>query len=270
MRWIFILLITCLPSTCFSQAVQFPEDAKFFLVGDSFTNDGNADWAGKVDDLPPFEMDYFSMSGRNLAGMQLAFNANYVEGQYDAVVIAGGVNDVSGNRTALEMILSLTLMIAQTNGEHIILTTVAPFGGRPNFWSQGRQDIVDEYDDFVRQLAANSDKISLFDLRSLLDTDDDEAIDPDLSNDGLHPQNCAFGEECGMSMLADAFITQFRAPDFRSGDVDLNGVVNFNDIDPFIGLFNSGEYQQEADCNNDGLINFLDIGPFISILANSS
>ena len=50
------------------------------------------------------------------------------------------------------------------------------------------------------------------------------------------------------------------------GDVDLDGVVNFLDIGPFIALLLNGDFQVEADTNEDGVVNFLDIGPFIVIL----
>ena len=51
-------------------------------------------------------------------------------------------------------------------------------------------------------------------------------------------------------------------------DVNLDGSVNFFDIQPFIALLANGEFQAEADCNKDGFVNFLDIAPFITILSN--
>ena len=51
------------------------------------------------------------------------------------------------------------------------------------------------------------------------------------------------------------------------GDVNLDGVVNFLDIAPFIALLSNGGFQDEADTNQDGAVNFLDIAPFIAILA---
>ena len=52
-------------------------------------------------------------------------------------------------------------------------------------------------------------------------------------------------------------------------DVNLDGVVNFLDIAPFISVLTIGDFQAEADCNQDGVVNFLDIAPFITILTNS-
>jgi len=51
------------------------------------------------------------------------------------------------------------------------------------------------------------------------------------------------------------------------GDVNLDGVVSFLDINPFIGVLTSNSFQIEADTNEDGVVNFLDIASFIALLA---
>ena len=53
------------------------------------------------------------------------------------------------------------------------------------------------------------------------------------------------------------------------GDVNQDGIVNFLDISPFIGILSTGGTQAEADINQDGIVNFLDISPFIGILAGN-
>jgi len=50
------------------------------------------------------------------------------------------------------------------------------------------------------------------------------------------------------------------------GDVDLNGVVDFSDISPFIVVLAGGAYQTEADCDGSGTVDFTDIERFIEIL----
>lgn len=50
------------------------------------------------------------------------------------------------------------------------------------------------------------------------------------------------------------------------GDCNLDGVVSFLDINPFIGFLSTSTFQAEADCNEDGVVNFLDISPFIGFL----
>ena len=52
------------------------------------------------------------------------------------------------------------------------------------------------------------------------------------------------------------------------GDVNLDGIVNFLDIAPFILRLSEMENQAEADLNADGIVNFLDISPFIQALTN--
>ena len=51
------------------------------------------------------------------------------------------------------------------------------------------------------------------------------------------------------------------------GDVNLDDVVNFLDIAPFIALLSSATFQFEADIDGNGDVDFLDIAPFIAILA---
>ena len=60
----------------------------------------------------------------------------------------------------------------------------------------------------------------------------------------------------------------FQEPSVLLGDVNLDGVVTFLDISPFIAILSSGGFQAEADVNESGEVNFLDIAPFIAILSN--
>ena len=62
-------------------------------------------------------------------------------------------------------------------------------------------------------------------------------------------------------------IVLFTEDDILLGDVNLDGVINMLDIDPFIDRLGTGTYQAEADCNQDGVVNLLDVEPFIAILA---
>ena len=50
------------------------------------------------------------------------------------------------------------------------------------------------------------------------------------------------------------------------GDVNMDGVVSFLDITPFISFISSGDFKAEADIDGNGAVNFLDITPFIAIL----
>ena len=60
------------------------------------------------------------------------------------------------------------------------------------------------------------------------------------------------------------------------GDPNCDGVLNFNDINPFVlALSDPNGYQQQfpgcsilsADCNGDCVVNFDDINPFVALLS---
>lgn len=51
------------------------------------------------------------------------------------------------------------------------------------------------------------------------------------------------------------------------GDVNLDSVVNFLDIAPFIAILSAQTFQAEADISGNEVVDFLDIAPFIAILS---
>jgi hypothetical protein len=51
------------------------------------------------------------------------------------------------------------------------------------------------------------------------------------------------------------------------GDVNLDEVVDFADIPPFITLLQSGGFQAEGDIDLSGLVDFDDIPAFIQVLS---
>ena len=53
------------------------------------------------------------------------------------------------------------------------------------------------------------------------------------------------------------------------GDVNLDGIVNFLDIAPFVSVLTATGFQAEADIDQSGEVNFLDISPFVDILVGS-
>jgi len=62
------------------------------------------------------------------------------------------------------------------------------------------------------------------------------------------------------------------------GDLNCDGAVNFDDINPFVLLLSDpGLWQTtyptcnplNGDCNGDGLVNFDDINPFVALLSGS-
>ncbi len=76
------------------------------------------------------------------------------------------------------------------------------------------------------------------------------------------------------SIVARTYDLQFSLTDPNAGgtlkgDINLDGIVTFLDINPFIMLLSSNGFQLEADCDCDGDLDFLDIQPFINILAGA-
>ncbi|MEW6252589.1 MAG: hypothetical protein AB1716_18280, partial [Planctomycetota bacterium] len=64
---------------------------------------------------------------------------------------------------------------------------------------------------------------------------------------------------------------------FRPGDMNCDGAINFDDINPFVlALSDPAGYQVafpncnilNGDINNDGLVNFDDINPFVALLTS--
>jgi methionine-rich copper-binding protein CopC len=95
---------------------------------------------------------------------------------------------------------------------------------------------------------------------------DGELVKPDSPNPLPSGDGVAGG-----SAVAQFFLT-------RAGDLNCNGVVNFDDIDPFVlalsdpagyGAQFTGCPLANADANADGNVNFDDISPFVAILSGT-
>ena len=52
------------------------------------------------------------------------------------------------------------------------------------------------------------------------------------------------------------------------GDCNLDGVVDFLDVSPFINILLTDDYLEQADIDGNGEVDFLDISPFIAVLVN--
>ena len=56
--------------------------------------------------------------------------------------------------------------------------------------------------------------------------------------------------------------------DFLVGDINGDGAVNLLDVEPFVELVSSGEFDKAGDINGDGVVNLLDVAGFIKLLGN--
>jgi hypothetical protein len=104
---------------------------------------------------------------------------------------------------------------------------------------------------------------------------------------GMYAMNSGGGvfqpaNDPGSSHAQQDFVFVFRGSvgtTWSAGDLDCNGVVNFDDISPFVlALSSHAEYQQAypncewtlADCNGDGYVDFDDINAFVAILSGGA
>ena len=98
-----------------------------------------------------------------------------------------------------------------------------------------------------------------FDVTGLTLADGD-TIDFVVFNNGL-----LFGDETALQASISAETSDTGGV---LGDASLNGVVDFDDIGPFIALLASEDFLDQADIDRNGFVNFDDIGPFITLLAS--
>ena len=77
--------------------------------------------------------------------------------------------------------------------------------------------------------------------------------------------NLSSVEQADSDFFSSAATIQVSFP-VLLGDVNLDGVVNFLDIAPFIEVLSSGTYQAEADCDCSTIVDFADIPAFIELL----
>lgn len=73
------------------------------------------------------------------------------------------------------------------------------------------------------------------------------------------------GATIGVDAYQFAVINLFEA-NLVLGDSNCDGVVDFQDISPFIAVLVSGQYSIKSDTNRNGSVEFADIPPFISML----
>ena len=58
--------------------------------------------------------------------------------------------------------------------------------------------------------------------------------------------------------------------DSLPGDVNEDGVVDLQDVQPFVHLLTSGDFNINADVNNDGVLNLADVAPFVALLTDTA
>ena len=95
-----------------------------------------------------------------------------------------------------------------------------------------------------------------------------------VNPDGTFTQN---GPIVSTGGIAPRSVATWKPPVFQPGDTNCDGVVNFDDIDPFVlALSGQAGYDAQypdcdwltADCNEDGTVDFDDIDAFVGLLGN--
>ncbi len=95
-----------------------------------------------------------------------------------------------------------------------------------------------------------------------------------VNPDGSFTQNGPIVSTAG---IAPRSVATWKPPVFRPGDTNCDGVVNFDDIDPFVlSLSGQAGYDAQfpncdwltADCNGDGTVNFDDIDAFVALIGS--
>ena len=77
------------------------------------------------------------------------------------------------------------------------------------------------------------------------------------------------GETANDEMEIDNFEIVGNVASVLLGDINRDGVVDFQDIPLFVGAITAGDFLAEADIDQSGEVDFLDIVPFINILTGS-
>jgi hypothetical protein len=81
--------------------------------------------------------------------------------------------------------------------------------------------------------------------------------------DGLIDELVIYDRPLSSDEIMDHFNSIVDRPVVVPGDVNLDGIVNGLDVDPFVDVLLNGPYQAEADMNEDTEVNGLDVDPFV-------
>ena len=132
--------------------------------------------------------------------------------------------------------------------------------------SDGFVDLVttDQFqDDAARIFLGNGDGSFVTDQTFWIGALPSDLVSSDFNNDGLQDLATA----CRGSDEIRFNLNRF-AGEFILGDINGDGLVNLLDVQPFVQLLSSGNFQVEADINCDATVNLLDVAPFIDLLTN--
>ena len=100
-----------------------------------------------------------------------------------------------------------------------------------------------------------------------LNSDGGSALLQNLDADSLRIRT--YGLKIGFLASVGSFFHEFDTVAVQTllGDCNLDGIVDFLDIQPFISILSNNSFLAQADVDEDGDVDFLDIIPFVAILS---
>ena len=134
----------------------------------------------------------------------------------------------------------------------------------------------DGFVNFGSDNSAEGEGINVNGIDYIRGTETNGDVDPRqgiaLPDPGILDQDSVDIVFVGDSVSLRGFALQFTQPSTGGppcllGDVNLDGVVDFFDIQPFIDVLSMQGFQCEADVDGNMMVDFFDIQPFINILA---
>lgn len=206
------------------------------------------------------------VSGASIDTMTLSYGASVSQHQPDIVLVLAGTNNHFNPSVKSEFVQRYTDLLnmihANAPNARVIMSTVPKFAyDRPNtaFWTEAFVDnrnavTFPTMNDAIYEVAEERDWVTVVDLFSVVDIENDYAVD------AVHPN--LYGQQ----KLAALFEQEIVETTTIMGDVNQDGYVSFLDIASFVDILMENGYLEEADIYQDGLVNFLDIGPFIDLL----
>lgn len=185
------------------------------FIGDSFSNDYDSEWPGRLQssyrglaDLSAANAGALSFGqgasrvlGFGLSGQTLTDQTNSIgrgltaelaasSYPYTFAIIQGGVNDISGNNSAEDIQAAVEGMVAELRAygvRHIDIMKVAPWEGHMSH-NGTKQIQQDAYNDWLDTYATANSDIGVIDIFKLLeDPADDDALLAFYNFDLLHP-----------------------------------------------------------------------------------
>ncbi|MBT8281303.1 MAG: SGNH/GDSL hydrolase family protein [Muriicola sp.] len=155
---------------------------------------GNSITIGWLNTQPAFFKDkpYINrgIGGQTTPQMLIRFRQDVIDLKPTVVVILAGTNDIAGNTgpmTLEETLSNLKSMteLAQANNISVILCSVLPASDYP--WKPGlRPDLkIPKLNAMIKKYAEENGAIYLDYFSAMVN--DQQGLDPDLANDGVHP-----------------------------------------------------------------------------------